>query len=94
MILVLTTSSGVVMAAAVPPATAPQTAPCHGSRVEPCNLFHELYIAITKIVSMINSRSGNEHLLQEHYVKICIAKCGANTASTMYIVSTKGRDLP
>ena len=30
---VLTTSRGVVIAAARPPATAPQTAPCHGSMV-------------------------------------------------------------
>ena len=29
--LVLATSNGVVIAAAIPPAIAPQTAPCHGS---------------------------------------------------------------
>ena len=31
------------MAAAVPPAIAPHTAPCHGSRGEPCNLLHVDY---------------------------------------------------
>ena len=36
MILVLATSRGVVMTAAVHPATLPHTAPCHGSVGPPC----------------------------------------------------------
>ena len=39
MTLVFATSRGVVMAAAVPPAIAPHTAPCHGSRGDSCNLL-------------------------------------------------------
>ena len=49
MILVFATSRGVVMAAAVPPAMAPHTAPCHGSRGESCNLLHVDYKSILRI---------------------------------------------
>ena len=57
MTLVFATSRGVVMAAAVPPAIAPHTAPCHGSRGEPCSLLHVDYniiIIITTVYKLNN----------------------------------------
>lgn len=43
MILVFATSSGVVMEAATPPATAPHTAPCHGKAGDSCTWLHLYY---------------------------------------------------
>ena len=65
MTLVFATSRGVVMAAAVPPAIAPHTAPCHGSRGEPCNLLHVDYniIIMNKVITTLDKLNSLMHFV-------------------------------
>ena len=71
MTLVFATSRGVVMAAAVPPAIAPHTAPCHGSRGEPCNLLHVDYniIIMNRVITTLDKLNGLMHLFFLLYLK-------------------------
>ena len=51
------------MAAAVPPAIAPHTAPCHGSSGEPCNLLHVDYINMNKLITMLYKFNNLMHFV-------------------------------
>ena len=57
------------MAAAVPPAIAPHTAPCHGSRGEPCNLLHVDYINMNKLITTLYKFNNLMHFVFLIYLK-------------------------